>query len=1283
MTSRLSQLLGLKSPVSPPPVEDEWYIPYKASQDSMGTDASGRKRSKTTSLALGGVGQSPEPVYSPSPPLSTIFSSLAVRRSSSAKATPFRSTSTKPAPQISRSNSAVTQSSTHSRPDIIMAHRPSHSSDFNSNQASWPNRITRHHELSPVVQPLIPPPTPDNPQPLRPEFPHVNSKDLLRSKSLRAHDEPASLPSPAFVEEEQPQRLSPPIHPYANVYSIHEEPSPYTAPRAAPLPSFSPSPGGPSYFPNCLALTVCLPKLLSAQNWCDTFLLPRPRLKGRAISITPPDSPQQIGATSSHVLTHSRSLVNMRQEPKLMPVTAQIPAIPSIAGPSRQLHPPRPKSFALDDLALPSPIPSLSTVLQEGELLQHQRHKWQTMAISSIGNRHSRSLSRARSKSLTQRHKPKDKDNSFTYLAARGLLGDQEAFTSLPIYGTAISPAPQSSDGHGTYHTSQSKAHSRNSSWAKNAIKACVDPDVSPALQQGGTKRIKMPDPATAENHLSVLSPLSPFTPRPPQGAVSIVRDFHNKQSSPGEAPMYIPPWRNPSPKGPSVSPIPPDLQMGIAVSTPPEPLFDEEEDPDQDIDYMPSHPYASSAGNYRGPISRGNANHKKSGSVGSDYAGAHPIISPTVQYRPGHNPSASYTARFSSHPYASGSSTSTRDSYISESKVIPVIRPDSEIPLPEKMWAALSPTGNFAREILPNEIHSYSPYGTTPEPPEITIKRHSGEFNGPVASGSQISRFRRELSVQQEEPEEPEDTSRVPSQTPSASPSGSVSRRGWRKPVAYGSIDAGRGVPPGTPSGDEDVSPSPIPSVHRPTEYLLSSHGQSSKMTTQTLPSSIGDGIVPHLHADVPTSNREVTQQPVHLGPSTSLQVSTSFAGPSATLSPPSLSPVHEKSGSSGSTSHNPSSPDVTSRGSSPPRPIGSVDDLDDFEDLFYRPNRATMSIKTGDSNDHDSIARESGLTSIARQLEREFKEMNAELGTLPDSEYEMNHRDILEDMEFGPPSGDLAGVNRQAFHPQAASSTMAEDHTFGFQANADDMYEDESHFDGFEDSLNHRPTFVPFQSTTTLPEDVEQESSRASSPDHEAVFFRVGHVESVVTPPANFVSHRPTSSVGEMSYALPSSVGTTYTMETQRGSPPPHPTVPQTYFEPMPGSSSEPRHVSLASSSVGKRDSLHPSMGTPRFSTEDGMFRRSYMTTSEGSRMSGLSDFPVPPLHYPPEFRRDSRNESEHIGERPSMIIDSYMDRPLPEEDEDDHSRESSDYKPEQQEYDEDDDTMLRPPA
>lgn len=123
-------------------------------------------------------------------------------------------------------------------------------------------------------------------------------------------------------------------------------------------------------------------KWLSAETWCDALIFPRPRFRVRAAHvISPPGSPtngeQNVNNMSSpfpnpvrqRTLKKSSSRVKVAQEaqkwlapptsaPLLLSAQTTTPSQPPVD--TTKLRPPRPKSFAQDDLALPSPVPSLA-----------------------------------------------------------------------------------------------------------------------------------------------------------------------------------------------------------------------------------------------------------------------------------------------------------------------------------------------------------------------------------------------------------------------------------------------------------------------------------------------------------------------------------------------------------------------------------------------------------------------------------------------------------------------------------------------------------------------------------------------------------------------------------------------------------------------------------------------------------------------------------------------------------------------------------------------------------
>lgn len=122
---------------------------------------------------------------------------------------------------------------------------------------------------------------------------------------------------------------------------------------------------------------------LSPETWCDAVLFPRPRLKvkydgdERAVGSSqnpvrqaPAEKAPAEFALKSRVLAHSTSIADLgtrvHRLPDEMPSGVRTHAMPTASGeglrPNNglELRPPRPISFALDDLALPTPVPSLN-----------------------------------------------------------------------------------------------------------------------------------------------------------------------------------------------------------------------------------------------------------------------------------------------------------------------------------------------------------------------------------------------------------------------------------------------------------------------------------------------------------------------------------------------------------------------------------------------------------------------------------------------------------------------------------------------------------------------------------------------------------------------------------------------------------------------------------------------------------------------------------------------------------------------------------------------------------
>ncbi|OCB90557.1 hypothetical protein A7U60_g2235 [Sanghuangporus baumii] len=494
------------------------------------------------------------------------------------------------------------------------------------------------------------------------------------------------------------------------------------------------------------------PKWLSPETWCDALLFPRPRFRLRSAHvISPPTSPLGItppysapAQTQSQSRTLKRSLVGRKSSPNLHdgphapssapPVVShpnpEPPPQPSRApartlaqpeaGPfQKSLHPPRPKSFAQDDLALLSPVPSLATVLRQNEEFEKERSEWKAKASRSFGNKRSRSLSRSRMKAKVKLNgKPSESESelafSFDLIAATAFHGSQTLKPHVH-YGPSTTGSG-SRNGAGTNTTSTglntTSTHSRNTSnasknatsqsighghnrkesWSKSAIRTakhtaqatglCSDnDDLSPA-----DEKVLAPDGKLQQDRARYvhLNPRDGRTGTDDDGVVVITAE--SSQYLNATQTNFV---------GPSLSPVPSDRSggstgVGIALSTPTV-LVDH---PFQFSD----HPYASGPNpveiprpaEYAGPHPSRMAEFALTESSLNDVAARHRLPSAVVASR-------SYTET-TAHPYAAA-----------EQRSRPTLRvPVSSIPPPKKMFADVG-TGSI-REVLPDDIQ-YSPY--------------------------------------------------------------------------------------------------------------------------------------------------------------------------------------------------------------------------------------------------------------------------------------------------------------------------------------------------------------------------------------------------------------------------------------------------------------------------------------------------------------------------------------------------------------------------------------------
>lgn len=368
---------------------------------------------------------------------------------------------------------------------------------------------------------------------------------------------------------------------------------------------------------------------LSPETWCNALFFPRPRLKvkrahephegssGRIVSS--PITPIAEGATSRlspalfggrpqvslirtdtprkhHTLLKSRSAIDVLSSSSIStrPRTAPMQRRP---GPIEDINLKESESVqgtSITQQEFRPPSPSLTQVLEEGEILEEQRRQWQNQASHSFGNSRTRSLSRARVRSLSQSHGQKSEGSTtLEFLAARTLLGGQSIAPTVNVARTSHSRSHShshtrsNSRGRSSSYSftqshshslgksnsqrslpdpqTQSTRHARNDSWGKTALlKACAPcGDLNDLL---GTP---------VENKKPALEPMLEET------KVIHLSDPTNSSHNEADEGRIIVIGVSPAPT------IPSGEGVGIALSSPP---------PSDELPSMSSHPYATGA---------------------------------------------------------------------------------------------------------------------------------------------------------------------------------------------------------------------------------------------------------------------------------------------------------------------------------------------------------------------------------------------------------------------------------------------------------------------------------------------------------------------------------------------------------------------------------------------------------------------------------------------------------------------------------------------------------------
>ncbi|KAH8983763.1 hypothetical protein EDB92DRAFT_1889742 [Lactarius akahatsu] len=878
---------------------------------------------------------------------------------------------------------------------------------------------------------------------------------------------------------------------------------------------------------------------LSPETWCDALLFPRPRFMEHIDG----EPPQPLGqrdvslpSPKAHTLTHtggerirtplgrswlrgSRSAVNLhvsnlnsshgppRAEPMLMAPKG------SFEGDEWTSFS-RPRSFAQDDLALPSPAPSIVKVLEMGASFERERATWRSQAERSLqSSKLTRSLGRSRSQSVGRTRAQLKDTGGVGFLATKTLLGNQLV---APTVGTLTS-----SEGTLTQQTRSGTSHARtlSSGHSRAGSKSKI------AAIRAATGLCISDDKTSPQNDITRFDG---------GGKGAGIDGQHNVPNSGTVSPAAV----DSSSVGIALSSPPPSTEE-VAAAMPVRPIY-----------VVQDHPYAQ--GGYSFP----RRSHARSS---SDYAGPHPsavavtasasVLASDMSARHRLPPQAVL------HPYASSSAQAS---------------------------AAFSQPAPVAQPAPPSV-----PYQTLPEAPVSLRPRHNPR-----------SPLRNPLALP-----DTREAERVVPHAYAASNRFSGGALGLADALSYGlqrrgSADSGLGESEShydAPSSSAHLL-SPFPDVTLATtpEYLRSNFGHNSTFLS--------------LH-----SRRTVA------------------SSPPATLNPPvfpaSVSADSHRSAQASSVDE----PAPGSRASSPlqiPRPFGTIEDLDRYRNLFYYPkapgasrtpsddHRRTFSRDTGASlagleiSSTGSVSSNGGLAALTRQLGNEF-------GVVQDTTDDPSQM-------WWTRSGGQRGSRTD---PNVAFSTMSD-----LYSNSD-LNTNPSDSDAALLPLSlHQSAHHQSQGSLTvrIPQDVEsQPSSVLGRSEMEAVddeLLRVRTVGAASTPLATTPALR-LSFVGDVHRGRSQDSLTLGNYQADRASASSTSTADATDNDDDDNGNDNEEEVEEAEAEEdpallpllvvpSMRGSVLGPQSVPHSATTTDATRSSYMTNDTGaSRISGLSDFPVPP--------------------------------------------------------------------
>ncbi|KAH9959954.1 hypothetical protein BC827DRAFT_1268453 [Russula dissimulans] len=851
---------------------------------------------------------------------------------------------------------------------------------------------------------------------------------------------------------------------------------------------------------------------LSPETWCDALLFPRPRFLAYIDDDPPPQSfsprptssarPPEVNPASERPRNHqmamrgSRSAVNLhapnlefshgppRAEPMLM--ARRGPLDMDGRSPAD-----RPRSFAQDDLALPSPVPSLAKVLEMGASFDRERAAWKAHAARPMqSSKLTRSLGRSRSQSVGRARAQLKDAGGVGFLATKTLLGNQFAAPTVhartPSDG-ALTQQTRSGTSHA--RTTSSGGHSRAGSKGRAALRAatglCIsDEKISPQDERT--------DLLARNDDRGKVIRVGPNAPSPDVG---------------------------PSPSPPVTS----NSNVGVALSSPPASADGGSMDASEPV-YVPNHPYAQSGHSSRRSYTRSS----------HDYAGPHPsavsIALPAVALANDMSARHRLPPQVALHPYASALAYPNTSSSQHPTPILPV---------------------------LPKELHQSPPEPASPPRPT------------------------------------PQDRPKPRPQLGDARETG----RGALHAYALGNRSSGE------PLAFADA----LSFAMRRRGSADSGLGDSENLHEVPTSSAQPHAPLPHLALTAAPERRRSDIAQAHDSTFLSLQSHTSGSSPLETVNPQIFT------ASMLSYSRHPSAqgslvdePIPGSRASSPqqsPRPFSTIEDLDRYRNLFYRPRgsgssrtpssehrrvlpRDTGSFTGVDGSSNSRVSGGSGFASLTRQLSIELEAIQ----DMPNLDGASGSRGSgssppMWGLRYGGLRGGDASGSRT--DPNAVLSVAPDSEMNSLYATTLPL--------SLHQGLGRQSEGLL---TINVPQDVDSRTSsvldRSEMEDthHDEVVLRMGTIEAVATPVTTVPAYRLSFS-GIVDGGRSQESLLRVSADEERSTP-----SPMLIPSPIP---------------QGSRSSLFLA-ALPSATTE--VTRSSYLTDGTGtSRMSGLSDFPAPP--------------------------------------------------------------------